>query len=513
MKNTASGNSRSKVKHLRRARLTTDCVISCELPALPDLEYYDDYNDQTYTVPDTQNDRWPLHFDGQTTELAFDEFGISLRPLIKHWCASLLCSGLAPASVTIYFAGLLKVDDARLAELVRTDPPEMGSLWRLLRSEYPNVKTMMSVKSLLRFLCLHNLGEWNRDLLVTVAQLPLPQVDKYAAIRAGEVFLDIEERSTLARVIDDFSQLVQEAPQKVTTSRLEDIALLICFHLFGLRPKQVGLLKMCDVRIWRDDADGFLSIHLNFMMIKQRSASRRLPLPRRVKHAWAPIFEELIKRRKLANTLGNASFFAFQSADQIGARIRNITKTILGHSRSATEFRHTAAQLRVDAGSSAEQLAAFMGHSDLETGKVYYRESPTQAELINRAQRLSRTSRKMLKIAHGDFVSVEELIQLPGDRQIGGAPYGVAISGIGGCSSGQPSCRLNPVMACYGCPKFMPVRDVKVHRLVLETARAIVLMFFKTESQDGSRSPAYLQLEQTIAYIDALTHELEESES
>ena len=179
------------------------------------------------------------------------------------------------------------------------------------------------------------------------------------------------------------------------------------------------------------------------------------------------------------------------------------TKSILGWSRSATELRHTAAQRLVDSGATQEELAAFMGHTELDSGLVYYRASASQCELVNKALAISPIYKKVVEIARGRFISRAELAELKGDQQIGGAPHGILITGIGGCSSGQPQCPFNPVTSCYTCRKFMPVRDAGVHEQVLAEFRKIVTFFYQSSHGDSS-SPAYLQLRRTLTEIEAL---------
>ncbi|MEZ0470085.1 hypothetical protein [Luteimonas salinilitoris] len=97
-------------------------------------------------------------------------------------------------------------------------------------------------------------------------------------------------------------------------------------------------------------------------------------------------------------------------------------------------------------------------------------------------------------------------------QQIGGAPHGVPIAGIGGCTSGQAACPYNPILSCYGCRKFMPIHDVQMHSKVLADFRGVA-RFFHDSSRGDAVSPAYLQLERTIAEVQAVVVELEGSPS
>ncbi len=148
------------------------------------------------------------------------------------------------------------------------------------------------------------------------------------------------------------------------------------------------------------------------------------------------------------------------------------------------------------------------GHSDLNTGLIYFNSTPAQGARINQALGISKTYQTVMKIAHGRFITPEELAELKGDQQIGGVPHGIPIAGIGGCSSGQPSCPFNPIMSCYGCSRFMPVAIEAIHKEVLEDLRG-VMKFFYTSSHAERGSPA-LQLERTICNVQAVLSELGE---
>jgi hypothetical protein len=140
---------------------------------------------------------------------------------------------------------------------------------------------------------------------------------------------------------------------------------------------------------------------------------------------------------------------------------------------------------------------------------VYFDTSPNQAERVNRAMGLSPVYQRVARIAHAQFISAEELSSLKGEQQVAGVPHGVPIAGIGGCSTGQPACPFNPITSCYGCHRFMPVRDVRLHRQVLEGLRGVVRFFHDTSRGEAS-SPAYVQLQHAISGVQAILTELED---
>jgi hypothetical protein len=274
-----------------------------------------------------------------------------------------------------------------------------------------------------------------------------------------------------------------------------------------MRAVQIAALNLRSVRIWNESADQ-PSVHLTFKTAKQRSKKTSRLLLRKIKFEWASIIAGLYQRKIDAGCLGNDRLFSADSASEAAKAIKLLASEITGKHTTTTILRHTAAQRLVDAGASLEELAEFMGHSNTLTSLVYFQHSPNQAEQINRALGISKTYQQVAKIAHDRFIGHEELSRLKGEQQIAGVPHGIPIAGIGGCSQGQPSCPYNPVTSCYGCPKFMPLLELDIHKKVLADLRVVVL-FFNQASRSEPHSPAYLQLMKTIANVQAVITEIE----
>jgi integrase len=363
--------------------------------------------------------------------------------------------------------------------------------------------TLVGLKAFLKFAAEYRLGFWTSLYLPFLSSsFPLPARDKYAAVRSGEVFIPIEVEAMIVRWIYERAKNSENLP----TRQLSDAALIACNYQFAMRPKQIGLLRRRDCRVLRSAA-GELSVHITFKMIKQRTDSlSRTPLIRRVKREWAPIFSEIYGRNM--NEAGDAFLLGHQSSESVGRRIAELLLEITNDNWTATDLRHSGAMRQVDAGACAEDLAEFMGHSTLESGLVYFDTSATQAERVNQALGISETYQQMAKMGRERFISSDDLAKLKGDQQIAGAPHGISIAGIGGCTSGQPSYPYNPVTACYGCPKFMPVSDLAIHNQVLSDFRTVVKLFYES-SRGESESPAYLQLKRTISEVNSVIQELE----
>lgn len=487
-----------------------DSQILFVLPELPSIiRYYDEFTDELRSIQNPKSeDVWTISIYGSSQYFDFTVFHEQFRPLIKYWCSYQLQT-YSIGTVSTRIGNLQRTPDADMYLLVLSSSTNVRLNWQSLLAKGYSASVMDSLKSILHLFCKFNLAGWSQDYSEFLSTLPLPTFDKYASVRTGDVFLSVDEEAVLVAHFDALSQKIQNKTEVVTDTDLRDAAILVCSFQFGLRPMQIGMLQMRDVRIW-NDIDGTLpSVHLMFKMVKQHSRTTALPLTRKIKHDWSPLFVELYERARRKGLTGTDRIFQIDSARAASQIIITATGTLLPISRSATELRHTAAQRLVDAGASQEELAEFMGHSDIDTGLVYYQTSPNQAERVNRALGISAIYQQVAKIAHDRFISHEELSELKGDQQIGGAPHGIPIAGIGGCSSGQPLCPSNPVTACYGCRKFMPISDAEVHKRVLADFRGVV-SFFSEASRGDHNSPAYLQLKRTLSSVQSIISEIEE---
>jgi hypothetical protein len=342
--------------------------------------------------------------------------------------------------------------------------------------------------------------EW--DDLITLQ--PWPKKDRYAAVRVGDVFITPEEEQSYVKYFDSLVARINDQPDALTNSELRTAAILIISYQFGMRPKQIAMLRLQDVRLWEDTLAPTPAVHLTFQTIKQIDRGKVLPLRRKVKRDWTPIFVEYRKRLLKAGNAPTCHFFSFTPGD-VQRTIFEITAQ-LGTSRGATELRHSFAQRKVDSGATEEELAEGMGHSHLDSGLVYFTYSRTMAARVNQALGISAIYNTVLRFAHEPFISTDELSRLKSDRQIGGTPHGVPIAGIGGCKSGQPNCPYNPVLSCYGCHRYMPVADNKVHVRVLDDLRS--LFGDLLSSSYGEPGSAAFQLEATIKNVQSVIAEL-----
>jgi integrase len=488
-------------------------LVVTSLPPLPPVfRYYDEFEDEHRSIKrPSETAVFEVWIYGQKIELDFGRFSDDVAVLLKHTFLFLLAKNRRISTIAGYSFAASYLSHEDFVDVLGAGPTGIGIRWKQLRGRNWDSHTYMLIKAVLRLMCEHRLVGWSNEYLDFLSStLALPAKDKYAVVRAGDAFLSSAEEALIVRHLDEISASIKRNRDDnfLTPENIADAGMLLCAFQFAMRPVQIAMLTVGDLRIWEVSNDEAPSVHLTFTMAKQRGSSTRIPLTRRVKQDWAPIFLALGTQARERRLTSSARLFGVQSNHEAGSRISALLATIGCESRGSMNLRHTAAQRLVDAGANHDELSEFMGHTDVRTGLVYYDTSATQAERINRALGISPIYRAVAKIAHDRFISIDELRDLKDEQQIAGVPHGISIAGIGGCSSGQPACPYNPITSCYGCRKFMPVLDKNIHERVLSDLRGVVGFFFDSSRGDAS-SPAYLQLQHTISEVQSVIGEIE----
>src|SRR5262249_52408662 len=183
-------------------------------------------------------------------------------------------------------------------QLLLTTPTNVRSFWRVLLAEGLPGDAYDSLKSILNYMCTFSLGSWNPSWVNLLSQLALPKVDKYAAVRSGDVVPTVEEEVVLVDPLDEVAASARKRTSSLSDDSLRKVAVLVCTYQFGMRAKQIAMLKFGNVRVWHDGLEATPAVHLTFTMIKQRSARRVFPLVRQVKREWSSFFVELLKRAR-----------------------------------------------------------------------------------------------------------------------------------------------------------------------------------------------------------------------
>lgn len=483
-----------------------------KLPELPDqLSYFDDFANETRSIAGIRCDTaWPLSSNGRMAKLDFAVFGPTAGELLRHWAVWQLTRGSTGTLRTYYWGNkriLEKHGPHVFLACLTASPMELKTLWH---SEIlPAHRTQLAVtglKSLFQFAAAMSLGSLRPEHADFIGGFSLPTKDKYAALRAGGAFLSIDEESKLIDYLDGVAARAHLPDTSLLD--LRQACVLACSYQHGVRPVQVARLRRAEVRVLPSSDSPDPTIRLTFWTAKKRWSASVRPMTRSMKKDWARIFVEFLKRREATDARppsGSATADSFFGVGITGvvADIRDATVEAMGHPRTATELRHTAAQRLADAGASQEELAEFLGHSSLETSLIYFEASPTQASRLNRALALSPIYTAIVDVARTGMIDKAALLQRPPDQRVQGCPHGIPIEGIGACTRGQSLCAKNPVLSCYTCRKFLPVADGQVHRAVLGSLRAVVQLFFDA-SRGEAQSAAFGQLSRTLAAIEAI---------
>lgn len=484
--------------------------VASLLPNLPKVfRYYDDFNDEIKTIKNIYDAKSiKLSGRGRFGKIDFTHYDKNQSIIIKNLTVFLLSEDLSPITVSSYINAARCLTLNELREMLSCGPHGIIEAWLKLRSKEYTRHLYLFVRSILRMLSAYRIGGWSEEYVHLLHNtLQLPATDKYAGVRTQDAFISVYDESIIVSYLDDIADSLKKFPGKICINSLIDSAMLLCSYQFGMRPLQIAFVRMMDVRRWHESDGVSSSIHLTFLMIKQKSGIKSKPLTRKVKSEWSNIVGELYSRRMENGATGNDKLFAVKTASEAGSKISNLLKKLIPRGVSATDLRHTAAMRLVDSGASKEELAEFLGHSDVNTCLVYFTASATQNELVNKALGISEIYSTVARISRDKYISADELSQLKDEQQIAGVPHGIPIAGIGGCSSGQPLCHSNPILACYGCHKFMPIHDISIHEQVLDDFRKI-LNTFRGVSRDEKSSPPFLQLQHTISCVQAIIEEI-----
>lgn len=471
------------------------------LPLLPKtIQYEDDYDEVVRSLKDSETTKFlPLFVNGSLVKLDWSVFHLRVRPLLRVFLILSLQTH-SPATVKFRFYQLCAISAEDLERAASSTATDLRDAWPEFCTKY-STHTLKGLRSLLQFLCSVRFMAWSayyREFVIRA--LHLRANTGSGALNGGESILEITEEVQLVRWID---QMAKNTPH-LQLAEIQVACLLISSYQFGMRPKQLGTIRRRDCRVRTSVVDKSDIVHLTFRIIKQRdNALSKLPLVRKVKREWAPLYVRLMT---LTSEQDADSFlFGFRSSNEIGQAISEKLSMILpsSESRVAYDLRDALAQRMVDAGASHEELAEAMGHTSLASGLKYFHASANQSELVNKALGLSDVYQTVISVAKIKFISPDDLARLKGVQQIAGVPHGIPIVGIGKCKTGQPSCPYNPVMSCYGCEKFLPLQDLGTHLTVLAELRTVV-NDFDTASKSEMKSPAFLQLQRTISEVQTV---------
>lgn len=476
-------------------------------PALPSsIRYYDDFEDKYRSISSlASNDEWHIYHSGNKHICKFAWAPASLRLLLKYWCVWLFQQNKRPGTVATNFyrlknSSIGKGDTTTLLKLIFGGPPEINKIWAVdILNQLKNKGEASSIKSMLRFLCEKRFGTWHPSFSQQISALPTPSLDLYKRIKSGDCFIPAYHQALFSEEIDNAVKwlLEKKQNQKQLDFSVNRYAILALCLQFGLRPGQIALISVNDVRCFETGA-----VHISFPIIKQRKS--RSHTVRRVKREWGRLFS--ISRQ---TTEHHSDKLFDLKPSEVSRQIKDLTEEICGTPYSPGDFRHTASQRLVDAGASSISVAEFLEHSTLNAGTVYYDTSANQAELINQALSISPIYSRIAEVARTKTITKRALGEAPSDTIVAGMPHGIPVSGIGKCTVGQPNCQKHPVFSCYNCRHFLALKDEEIHKRTLTDFRQVAREFYNAE-RISEVSPAFLQLKDTIAAVQRTLQDIQE---
>jgi integrase len=485
-----------------------EALKSMTLPALPKIIRYTDINFETSHVinnPDEEN-VWVITANRNAVSGDFGEAPAYLRKLLKGFVAEAL---LRPnySSVTAIrrlSSAVTPSGQNLLTKLILSPPEKIIGVWDAidLIKEGIGVRRLLFFKVVLIYACRAHALHWRPDLINVISRgLHVGDIDRQS--KHSEDLLTLEEEVTVVRFLDDLAKRAENASDQ----ELLDGTLLMTCYQHGFRPIQMEMLQWLDYKQF-EVADGTIDVHCRFYKAKQHggSSERLVPMNRRFKPDWAPIFVEY-SRRNHPQELGKDNYvwpFPYFYSKICEAATRLGLKRL-----SSYNFRHSFAQRLADAGCTAEEIAEALGQSCTQTAKAYIENSPSQAKLVNEALGISPIYKALVKMHRNGFISQEELREVCQDQQIAGTPHGILLAGIGLCKSGQPNCPYNPVTSCYGCHKFLASTDIDIHMEALKGFREVVKEF-EEASHGEQKTPAYRQLKTTCTNIVVVIEQIKQ---
>lgn len=486
------------------------------LPPLPPIvRYYCDYFDKVFSLKNLDaTDEWLLALpNSEKTKVSFQAFDPNTKAVLKSWAAWALTS-LAPATVSSYLTNFTShhKDLSGIFDEFSQGPFATRDFWQHQLSGYNFHASMVSaLRSVLIFFCENGISGWNSGHRHFVSTFTYTrQLRRYPQVRDGSSFLSAPEQAAIA---DYFYTLVDELdnkPSLISNRDLRAACLLYWAFAHGVRPIQLANRDIDDVKIWNTKDE--VSVHLRFQFAKQRGRARANSQVRSMKRDWASLMVAYVERRSnfptsfLTEDERENSLFGL-GPTAVRANIARLMFKITGVKRRPYDLRHTAAQRNVDAGMSSLELAEFLMHRSVNTGQVYYECSPTQADRINKALGLSPVYGELASAITSRTIDKRKLLGMPDDCQVGAAPHGFAIAGIGACSIGQSLCTKNPALSCYTCPKFLALADIEIHESVRQVFQKIVWQFVDAEAAETGQ-PAFTQLRTALEAVDEIISEL-----
>lgn len=197
------------------------------------------------------------------------------------------------------------------------------------------------------------------------------------AVSLAPKWLDKNQRAAYIRTINDELANAKERYPRLWVMRLRDAAILLTLLNTGLRVMEVCTLGLDDVSI--SDRKGSLSV--TGKGFKQRT----IPLnkvTREILAQWLAVHPARHLDRVFVNQRGD-----LLKPNSVRRAVRRVAhKAGLGYDITPHMLRHTFAKTLLDEGVSLEKVATLLGHSNLNTTRIYT--TPSERDLEDAVGRL-----------------------------------------------------------------------------------------------------------------------------
>lgn len=482
---------------------------SSALPLPGIIRYFDDFADRSRIIR-TNTNNWSVITDGNTITMNWSIYSPVETLFLKKFLVWIYAH--LDATTAFTYIGLLKRDPQGIARWLKcfTHQDTAKSVWELDGYNSVTENFAMVLRSISKFMCEMSLCGWSLDDREYIRGWKWFPPKNVSNVEHGVSYYLTPSQER--RVISYFDELALR-PNQYPLHVLRNATVLYFCYQFGMRPIQIGSITANDVSCFKTEGKDI--VHVTFYKAKQRKSKAREPLLRKVKREWASIITKYLVVRETSperqSDLVRADSLFNLTPAQISVNVQSLSTTLIGKGISPTLFRHIAAQRMADLGMSQLELAEFMGHSDIDSCLIYFKNSATQGQIVNRALGLSEIYNKVKEFTEFGLIGTDDLNALPEDQQVGGAAHGIPLAGIGGCAIGQSMCELSPAISCYTCAKFMPLNNLKMHKNVANELRGVIASFVKAGRNDSS-NPAFAQLTRTMERLTS-TIEWIEAES
>lgn len=265
----------------------TTSILS--LPPLPSLvRYYDQFAQKDRVIRDISSCVWAVHHSGSIVNLDFRKAGTISDPVVMRVVLEYIQSDQISTGLK-YYSSFNNIDFGDFVRFKRLcedlSPSEFMGRWSLEILDKLPQRHIQSLRQILHWMAKWSIAHWqpsDRDL---IRSLPGFSSSKYKSVSDGCAFISLADRSKIVGYIDKYSALMTNDTEIFDPNFLRDLCLLAIAFQLGLRPLQMAMLTLNDVRIFDEN-----TVHISVTLIKQRHEKTGRIVRRKIQASWCPIF-------------------------------------------------------------------------------------------------------------------------------------------------------------------------------------------------------------------------------